>query len=101
MLTITDHLTHIVATIRAVIGLLTPPVPARESHVLMVQLLFNRVGRAARLFARLHALWRANRLPAPRPGRAPQAAQRSPRAQPTPIPRAKGWFDKVKEFFEG
>ncbi len=94
MLPLTDHLTHIVATIRAVIGLLIPPVPARESHAQMVQLLFNRVGRAARLFARLYALWQANRLPAPRSSRARTAkAQPAPtRPLPPPIPRAKGWF---------
>ncbi len=94
MLTLTDHLTHIVATIRAVIGLLIPPVPARESHAHMVQLLFNRVGRAARLFARLHALWLENRLPAPRPSRARTAkAQTAPtRPLPPSIPRAKAWF---------
>ena len=92
MLTITDHLTHIVATIRAVIGLLTPPASARESHAQMVQLLFNRVGRAARLFARLHALWQANRLPAPRPTRAPKAQTAPTRPLPPPIPRAKAWF---------
>ena len=94
MLTLTDHLTHIVAVIRVAIGLLIAPVPARESHALMVQKLFNRVGRAARLFARLHALWLANRLPAPRPGRArPPKAQTAPEHPlPPPIPRAKGWF---------
>ncbi len=94
MLSLADHLTHIVATIRAAIGLLIAPVPARESHAQMVQLLFNRVGRAVRLFARLHALWLANRLPAPRPSRARTAkAQTEPtRPLPPPIPRAKGWF---------
>ncbi|MCX7379450.1 MAG: hypothetical protein NTY94_22185 [Alphaproteobacteria bacterium] len=94
MLSLTDHLTLIVATIRAVIGLLIPPVPARESHAQMVQLLFNRVGRAARLFARLHALWLENRLPAPRAPRARTAkVQTAPtRPLPPPIPRAKGWF---------
>ncbi len=94
MLSLSDHLTHIVATIRAVIGLLTPPVAARESHALMLQRLFNRVGRAARLFARLHALWLVNRLPAPRAPRARTAkAQTAPtHPLPPPIPRAKGWF---------
>ena len=92
MLSLTDHLTHIVAVIRAAIGLLIAPVPAKETQALMVQRLFNRVGRAARLFARLYDLWRANRLPTPRPSRA-----RTPKAQPAlplppPIPRAKGWF---------
>ncbi len=94
MLSLTDHLTHIVATIRAAIGLLIAPVPARESHAQMVQKLFNRVGRAARLFARLYDLWRANRLPAPRAPRTRTAkAQTAPtRPLPPPIPRAKGWF---------
>jgi hypothetical protein len=60
----------------------------------MVQKLFNRVGRAARLFARLYDLWRANRLPAPRAPRAGTAkAQTAPtRPLPPSIPRAKGWF---------
>lgn len=101
MTSLPDHLTHIVATIRAVIRMLTPPVPARDPRELMFQRLFNRVGRAARLFARLHALWLANRLPAPRPPRRPKAvsAPESPAAaphaqlvQPPPIPRTKGWF---------
>ena len=91
MLSLNDHLSHIVAVIRAAIGLLIAPVPARESHGLMVQALFNRVGRAARLFARLYDLWRAGRLPTPRPSRA-----RTPKPQPAParppIPRGKGWF---------
>jgi hypothetical protein len=98
VLSLTDHLTHIVAVIRAAIGLLNPPVTARESHARMLQMLYNRVGRAARLLARLYDLWRQNRLPVPRPSRA-----RTPKAAPTgetapalphipPIPRAKGWF---------
>ncbi len=98
MLSLTDHITHIVALIRAAIGLLNPPVKAQETHARMLQVLYNRVGRAARLFARLYDLWRQNRLPAPRPTRA-----RTPKATPTaeaaperphipPIPRAKGWF---------
>ncbi len=103
MLFLTDHLTHIVATIRAVIGLLIAPVPARESHAQMVQLLFNRVGRAARLFARLHALWLANRLPAPRAPRARTAkVQTAPtRPLPPPIPRAKGWFVNAGQHHAG
>ncbi|MCX7378254.1 MAG: hypothetical protein NTY94_16105 [Alphaproteobacteria bacterium] len=95
MLSLPGHLIHIVATIRAVIGLLTPPVAARESHALMLQLLFNRVGRAARLFARLYALWQANRLPTPRPRgtrRPPQATPAPSHAQNPRIPRAKSWF---------
>ncbi len=101
MFSLTDHLTHIVAVIRAAIGLLIAPVPARESHALMVQRLFNRVGRAARLFARLYDLWRTNRLPTPRPSRA-----RTPKAQaalplPPPIPRAKGWFMNAGQHHAG
>jgi hypothetical protein len=103
VLSLTDHLTHIVATIRAVIGLLIPPVLARDSHAQMVQKLFNRVGRAARLFARLHALWLANRLPAPRAPRASTAkVQTAPtRPLPPPIPRAKGWFVNAGQHHAG
>jgi len=94
VLSLSGHLTHIVATIRAAIGLLIAPGATRESHALVVQKLFNRVGRVARLFARLYDLWRANRLPAPRAPRAGTAkAQTAPtRPFPPPIPRAKGWF---------
>ncbi len=108
-LSLADHLTHIVATIRAVIGLLIPPVAARESHARMLLVLHNRVGRAARLFARLYDLWRANRLPAPRPTRArtPKAAQ-TPSAETAParpgippIPRAKGWFVNAGQHHAG
>ncbi len=103
MLPLADHLTHIVATIRAVIGLLIPPVAARETHALMVQKLYNRVGRAARLFARLYDLWRANRLPAPRPSRArtPKAQTAPTRPLPPPIPRAKGWFMNAGQHHAG
>jgi hypothetical protein len=106
VLSLTDHLTHIVAVIRVAIGLLIAPVPARESHGQMVQKLFNRVGRAARLFARLYDLWRANRLPAPRPTRArtPKAAPAlTPETAPKPphIPRAKGWFMNAGQHHAG
>lgn len=118
MQSLPDHLTHIVVLIRHVIRLLTPPVPARDPREQMFYLLNNRVGRCARLFLRLYELWRANRLPAPRPARRTARAPHAPnppaaipdttvRAVPhpppviPPIPRRKGWFVNAGQHHAG
>jgi hypothetical protein len=93
------HLTHIVAFLRDLIWYFTPPERVRETRAPMLLRLSNTLGRAERLFARLHALWSAGRLPAPRPAR-PRHPPAAPAADPTPdprpavprLPRARGWL---------
>ena len=101
MLSITDHLTQIVATLRAVIGICAqvqarraPAPPALDAGPLFI-LLWNRVGRAARLVARLHALWQQGILHRPRPSRAgrPSTPPAVPPAiPPLRIPRRRAWL---------
>ena len=92
MLSIADHITIILATLRAIIDTFADREVWRDpSRAPFYRLLYNRVSRAAVLIARLHALWQQGRLPrprAPRPGRT-----RAPNPTPIPsLPRRHAWL---------
>jgi hypothetical protein len=79
-------------TLRAVIGLCAQVQLRRDPACgPLFQLLWNRVGRAARLVGRLHALWQQGRLPRPRPSRAGRRTTVPAPSRPE-FPRRRAWL---------
>ena len=98
MLSITDHLTQIIATLRAAIAACAHPLVQREpARAPFFMLLHNRVGRAARLFTRLYTLWQQGKLSPPRPSQA--GATRTARAAPAvTFPRGRAWLVALTDY---
>ena len=98
MLSITDHLTQVITTLRAAIAACAHPLVQREpARAPFFVLLHNRVGRAARLFIRLYTLWQQDNLSPPRPSQA--GATRTARAAPAvTFPRGRAWLVALTDY---
>jgi len=91
MSSIPHHLATVLATLRTAITAIVGGLVRRDpAHAPMIQLLWNRIGRAVDRVARLHALWQQGRLPPPRPSRAGIA--RAPRPAPARLPSRRAWL---------
>ena len=94
MLLLIAHLTEIITTLRAAIAACAHPLVQREpARAPFFLILHNRVGRAARLIARLYTLWQAGRLPKPRPSQAGATRTRTPPV--VTFPRARAWLVRI------
>jgi hypothetical protein len=91
MSSIPHHLATVLATLRTAITAIVGGLVRRDpAHAPMIQLLWNRIGRAVDRVARLHALWQQGRLPPTRPSRAGIA--RAPRPVPARLPSRRAWL---------
>ena len=94
MLLFIAHLTEIITTLRAAIAACAHPLVQREpARAPFFLILHNRVGRAARLIARLYTLWQQGRLPKPRPSQAGATRTRSTPA--VTFPHGRAWLVRI------